>query len=557
MRINHNIAALNTYSRLAQATTAQSKSLEKLSSGQRINKAGDDAAGLAISEKMRAQIRGLNQASRNSQDGISMIQTAEGALNESHSILQRMRELAVQSANDTNTTQDRGEIQKEVNQLSSEINRIAGTTEFNKQTLLDGGQAGGSVKGISPAITKAGVDSTQASFTYEFADYCSFATACTIFLGGSDILGGCALGCASVVGATKELAAFINTHCSNWTAEAVGGKLKITAVAGGTKDGEAGNCTSALVFCGTAKTNLCYHMEMTCGVTACQQQQTITFTQEGIKEGLVINVGACSLGLYDSNSGKYADANDAARKLGTDCILDIHCDDATFTICAKDLVTNLLTAATFTGAGSGVTMCQIGDNTLKFCTDIACLAESMATKVSVKQVGTDTGSGTGVTLQIGANTNQTFNVSFENMTGQGIGITSEAAGSSATACNGNVAYFTAGTASVENNGTTNQFALDVSSAEKATNAISVIDDAITKVSGERSKLGAYQNRLEHTISNLDASSENMTAAESRVRDVDMAKEMMEFTKNNILNQAATSMLSQANQQPQGVLKLLG
>src|SRR5690606_16866103 len=130
MRINNNIAAMNTYSRLTSAQSAQSKSLEKLSSGLRINRAGDDAAGLAISEKMRGQVKGLNQAVRNAQDGISLIQTAEGALNETHSILSRMRELAVQSANDTNTDTDRGEIDKEMKQLSSEIDRIAGTTEF-------------------------------------------------------------------------------------------------------------------------------------------------------------------------------------------------------------------------------------------------------------------------------------------------------------------------------------------------------------------------------------------------------------------------------------------
>ncbi|WP_243290291.1 flagellin [Bacillus sp. FJAT-47783] len=150
MRINHNIAALNTYRQLNSASTAQSKSMEKLSSGLRINKAGDDAAGLAISEKMRGQIRGLDMASKNSQDGISLIQTAEGALNETHDILQRMRELAVQASNDTNTTSDREEIQKEINQMTSEINRIGNTTEFNTQKLLDGNKASSaqaSVKG--------------------------------------------------------------------------------------------------------------------------------------------------------------------------------------------------------------------------------------------------------------------------------------------------------------------------------------------------------------------------------------------------------------------------
>ena len=268
MRINHNIAALNTYRQLSSATNAQSKSMEKLSSGQRINRAGDDAAGLAISEKMRGQIRGLDQASRNSQDGISLIQTAEGALNETHAILQRMRELAVQGGNDTNTSDDRTQIQTEIDQLTKEVDRIANTTEFNTQNLLGG----------------------------------SFSA----------------------------------------------------------------------------------------------------------------------------------------------------------------------------------------------------------------------------TLQVGANDGQTINFSISKMDSTGLSI---------------------GTISVGSN-------------SAASSSISKLDEAIKTVSTQRSNLGALQNRLEHTINNLDTSSENLTAAESRVRDVDMAKEMMNQTKNSILSQAAQSMLAQANQQPQGVLQLL-
>ncbi|MFY0761540.1 flagellin [Metabacillus dongyingensis] len=154
MRINHNIAALNTYNKLNSASTAQSKSMEKLSSGLRINRAGDDAAGLAISEKMRGQVRGLDQASRNAQDGISLIQTAEGALNETHDILQRMRELSVQSSTDTNTVTDRGELQKEFNQLAKEVTRISATTEFNSQKLLDGSDADGKVFHIGSNATQ-------------------------------------------------------------------------------------------------------------------------------------------------------------------------------------------------------------------------------------------------------------------------------------------------------------------------------------------------------------------------------------------------------------------
>jgi flagellin len=270
MRINHNIAALNTYRQLSTAANSQSKSMEKLSSGLRINRAGDDAAGLSISEKMRGQVRGLEQASRNAQDGISMIQTAEGALNETHSILQRMRELAVQGANDTNTTEDRDAIEAELDQLTSEIDRIAGQTQFNKKNLLDGS-------------------------------------------------------------------------------------------------------------------------------------------------------------------------------------LD-------------------------------------------------------------------------ATLQIGANDGQDINITIGTMNATAL-----------TVADANISVDTAANASA---------------------SIANLDSAIEAVSTQRSSLGAYQNRLEHTINNLDTSAENLTASESRIRDVDMAKEMMNQTKQSILAQASQAMLAQANQQPQGVLQLL-
>lgn len=269
MRIQHNISALNTHRQLAFNNTQTAKNLEKLSSGFRINRAGDDAAGLAISEKMRGQIRGLEMATKNAQDSISLIQTAEGALTETHAILQRMRELAVQSANDTNTQEDRDALQAEVNQLISELNRIANNTEFNTQKLLDG---------------------------------------------------------------------------------------------------------------------------------------------------------------------------------------------------------------TFSGK----------------------------------------------TFHIGANSGQAITLTINTMTAGGLGVSG----------------------------------LSISSQAAADSAITTINDAIETVSSERAKLGAVQNRLEHTINNLGATQENLTAAESRIRDVDMAKEMMEFTKNNILMQAAQAMLAQANQQPQGVLQLL-
>jgi len=377
MRINQNISAMNTYSRLTAANTAKSNSLAKLSSGLRINKAGDDAAGLAISEKMRGQVSGLNQAAKNAQDGISLIQTAEGALNETHSILQRMRELAVQSANDTNTDTDRGEIQKEMDQLAEEITRVANNTEFNTQNLLDG--------------------------TYS-------------------------------------------------------GKFHIGANNGQNMELEIGDMRSATLKVDGAGANAV-------ASTATLEGQTIEAT-----DGKSYNISFVGDSITAGNEVVTANGTDISVTI-QDGVSDI-----------EDILAALNTevgAGTFTT--SGVTTTAVNDGS------------------------TATFSG----------------------------------GSEAIAANAN------GGAGI-----------NVSTQENADKAITVIDAAISSVSTERSKLGAVQNRLDHTINNLTATSENLSAAESRIRDVDMAQEMMQFTKNNILSQAATSMLAQANQMPQSVLQLL-
>ncbi len=313
MRINHNIAAINAYRQLSQNNNTVSKHLEKLSSGLRINRAADDAAGLAISEKMRSQIRGLDVAERNALDGISLIQTAEGALTETHSILQRMRELAVQASNGTMTDGDRVAIQSEVNQLTDEINRIGNTTSFNTRTLIDG------------SLDKK-PDGTPVEFSFQ-------------------------------IGANE------------------GEELKIN----------------------------------------------------------IKDTRAQALGLS-------------------------HKTQTTSTIKAKDGTTDL--------------------------------------KVVYSQSSTIT------------------------------------------------------------NGTDTEYVISLSTEEDAAKAISIIDNSISLISDERAKLGAVQNRLEHTVNNLGTANENLTSAESRVRDVDMALEMANYTKNNIINQSATAMLAQANQLPQGILQLL-
>ena len=392
MRINHNLQAMNTYRQLTINTGNGQKSLEKLSSGLRINRAGDDAAGLAISEKMRGQIRGLNQASRNSQDTISLIQTAEGALNETHSILQRMRELAVQSANDTNTDADRKELQAEVKQLQSELDRIGNTTEFNTKKLLDG----------------------------------------------------------SAVGVREKIEGTLSINNNSKAAIAT---FSAAAAAAATSSEYNGAITIVKI-----------------------NQATAAFTAADYK---------------------------VIGKDGKDIALDAA--DINITTAGISIGANIITAAT----SIGLTI-----------NDMA-VGESI-TLVFGKAEDATNDLKNSIMAQIGANSGQTMFVSMGDMRAKALGVDT----------------------------------LDISTKWGAANSIETVNNAIAQVSHQRSSLGAIQNRLEHTINNLDTASENLQASESRIRDVDMAKEMMEYTKNNILTQAAQAMLAQANQAPQGVLQLL-
>jgi len=462
MRINHNISALNTYRQLTLNTTAGSKSLEKLSSGYRINRAGDDAAGLAISEKMRGQIRGLEMAQKNAQDGISLIQTAEGALNETHSILQRMRELAVQASNETNTGDDRKELQKEIEQLKSEIDRISDTTEFNTKKLLNGGL--GAV-GTSTDSSKIAVVSASG---LKAGDYdIEITTAAT----QATLTGGVAVADDSVaagLGLDNTTEVYIN----------------------GTKIDFTGAETKAEILSAiNAKSDVT-------GVTASwDTSNNLVLTSEEYGEGQTITVSGADAATLFGASPTFVDGVNAVA-----------------TVDVKDSAGNVVeTYAGIEGQGRNLVF-QGAEFELKG-------AATDKETITVSQVG--------ARLQIGANSEQEMVIDVSEM-------------------------------STKTLGNSNNKIKDVNilTTDGAQTAITTIDDAIKQVSAERSKLGAFQNRLEHTINNLGASAENLTAAESRIRDVDMAKEMMEFTKQNILTQAAQAMLAQANQQPQGVLQLL-
>ncbi|SHI04963.1 flagellin [Clostridium intestinale] len=405
MIINHNMNAMNAHRQMIGNTASAGKSMEKLSSGLRINRAGDDAAGLAISEKMRGQIRGLDQASRNAQDGISLIQTAEGALQETHSILQRMKELATQSSTGTlDDSVDRVAIQSEVDKLKEEVDRISSTTNFNGIKLLDGSIGAGStsISGYDKTLALTAAKATVTSIT------------------GVD---------------AKATDTVIAT--------ATGSKVSFT-----TTDA-AGNATTKVV-------NI---------ADVLKDKATGGTFASGVGNQGVIDLTSVGLGRIEFTS------TDAA--------------DTTAANLATGIQTFFNTAQTVTGTA---------------------------------------GAGGSLTLQVGDSTDaaQKVSVDISSMSAASLGLGS----------------------------------LDVKSQSTATSAIDSVKNAINQVSTQRATLGATQNRLEHTINNLGTTSENLTAAESRIRDVDMAKEMMNFSKNNILSQAAQAMLAQANQQPQGVLQLL-
>jgi flagellin len=419
MIINYNSMASNALRQLNINQNAQAKSMAKLSSGLRINTAADDAAGLAISEKMKGQIRGLDQASRNAQDGISLVQTAEGGLNETHDILQRMRELAVQSSNDTNTDQDRQNIQSEMNQLESEIDRIGNTTQFNTKNLLDGSM-GKAVNGAVANVTS-------------------------------------------------------NTG------------LRVTDA-------------NTAVTTGTALTSLLDSNGNSLGIQS-TDTVTISYVKNGTTVSNTFSVGVLTLNALGTTDGSTLNGDLSVAMDGTN---------------AKQLNVTAATAGT-AGAINGLSITIKDSNG-----NVRTSASNTLSNFTETRAAADNRTDGTATLLIGANGGQSLSVDINDMRAQALGV----------------------------NG------LQVTTQSQANTAIKVIDNAIQKVSAERAKLGAFENRLDHTINNLNTSSQNISDAQSRIADVDMAKEMMNQSKSSVLAQAAQAMLAQANQQPQQVLQLL-
>ncbi|MDF2538838.1 MAG: hypothetical protein K0S76_1859 [Herbinix sp.] len=514
MRINHNISALKANNQLSRTNNLLDSSLEKLSSGFRINSAADDSAGLAISEKMRTQISGLDQATRNASDGISVIQTAEGALVEVESMLQRMRELAVQSANGTYTTEDRVAIQAEIDQLNEEITRISETTEFNTMTLLDGNIDRKSYSSNNK-VGLVSLSDTVAVGSYSLTVNQDARQAVVVGLGTSFAttpqqrkIDGTETGTVNVNGeevtvnkndTVDEVFQKIRDACDN-----VDVNVFAVAAAG------APSTTANLDLGGYTSKQL-----------ANGDKLVFVSRDYGSKEKIDIycdNPKLCTiLGL--TINGANATGIDAKATLAINTPTSKFNNTATVSVSGNQV--------SVTDRNDFKMVFEISPGTVQTAFDDLTVGQTMAdltapgggTPQPVTMTVLDAGP---MDLQIGANEGQTMAVRIPKVTPQTLGVDK----------------------------------INIGTAAGAQEAIGLLDTAINTVSAIRSKLGAYQNRLEHSISNLDVTSENMTESLSRIEDVDMAEEMAEYTQKNVLAQAGTSMLAQANQRPQTILSLL-
>lgn len=465
MRINTNLAALNAWRNLTANGVNLQKSLEKLSSGFRINRAADDAAGLAVSEKMRAQIRGVNMSIKTSQDGISLLQTAEGALTESHSMLQRMRELAVQSSTSTLQDADRALLQEEFSQLQSEITRIGNATQFNGKNLLDG-SAGVSVTTSSTFVSNlSGTGDTQAA-TYSISGV-TLATKGDVFLYDYD-------------GTTA--ATFSGTSDTFATAQTVTVNGKSYSFAAGTT----------------------------------VQSAIDTLNTDTATTKVVASFGTSGIKFATSDPG-------SAQKvtLTSNLATTLTTDSAVLTAAVTSSTESGTDAQIGTVGGAAVNYEAVGNKITVLSGNAKGLSLTVA-GTTATAFNVTVGTNGSLSIQTGSQAGQSLNIGISDMRASALGVNT----------------------------------LSIGTSTGASSAITSLDTAINTVSTQRAKLGAYQNRLEYTVSSQSATAENLSAAESRIRDVDMAAEMANFTKWQILSQASTAMLAQANQSTQGVLTLL-
>ena len=479
MVVQHNMQAANANRMLNITTSAQSKSTEKLSSGYRINRAADDAAGLTISEKMRKQIKGLDRASTNAEDGVSAVQTAEGALTEVHSMLQRMNELATQSANGTNSKTDRKAIQDEIDQLTTEIDRVSETTKFNETYLLKGD---GSEKEYNVNAHDAGIDGVTLT---DNRDGTVGVTLKTLAAGDKVNIAGKQY----TIGAVEaDVTKAVGTPKKGDTVKV--GNAEYTYEDGNSVDSAgtkvaAGWYASGTDFKTDTKANWDKAKKDTADLAVAGASVTV--------KGKTFNV------INDANTADGVDDKDSSVITAGK---------------AYQLQTAEIVKASSIGADTAATNATNANDAYDTATTTFTLNKGT---VSYKD-------GLSFNLHVGADADMTnkITVNIDSMNSAGLGIKG----------------------------------IKADTEQDATYAIDAIADAISTVSSQRSALGAVQNRLEHTINNLDNVVENTTSAESRIRDTDMAEEMVNYSKNNILAQAGQSMLAQANQSNKGVLSLL-
>ena len=560
MRVQHNIMAMNAYRNYTNNVSAMKKNLERLSSGYRINRAGDDAAGLAISEKMRAQITGLETAQKNAKDGISLVQTAEGALQEVHDMLNRMVELATQSANGTyDNTTDRAQLQKEVEQLKSEINRIADSANFNGIQLLDGSMELGSNNMTNTDITNihdgtTALEAAKTVFTLDFTGYTAYSTQDTQI---EFSIAGASLGELDFNGAISgtEIAAKIYENMQEIEIDGImydislvgDGKLQFTSQEFPTTPTLATALSvevtenDAIIKGATAGTdpgtagNNAHGIQVTFqnlgSPAAGSVLATGSFELNDIKDGSLIKIGDTTYVFAVGANSKYKTAANVV-------------DLTAFRSSDDDL--NIYAAAYLSKAAESNAMVKVEAN-----------GNNATIILTEKEGGIDRSkwdvTGTDPTLDdiedaTWKSTTGEYFVQQGNVTKDGlmlqIGDTSD---------NFNQLRVSIGDCHTLSLGLDG---INIANQNDASTAINTIKAAINKVSDVRGTLGATQNRLEHTINNLSVMTENIQDAESTIRDTDVAEEMMAYTKNNILIQSAQAMLAQANQIPQGVLQLL-
>ena len=575
MVVQHNLTAMNSNRMLGLTTTSQAKSTEKLSSGYKINRAADDAAGLSISEKMRKQIRGLTQASLNAQDGISAVQTAEGALTEVHDMLQRMNELAVKASNGTMSEDDRSYVQNEIDQLVTEIDRVSETTKFNETYLLKGaGDKSATVKAdatIGTTSSEATVTAAKgniysgtiasglasgtedtATVTYKDAEG-NTRTKEVTFKAGADAEA-TAKNLAKAIEDDKDLGRIFNASADK------SGKLTVESKLNGNKTDDSKNAVTGITFKSTAGA---LKTDITGATTEAATGESVTFTLTNkaganqLQDGNSITIDGKTY-TYDSNKASTTDDANTFKSL--DELQKLLGDDYKVSVEITATKTSQKWKVDPTGGASAAI--KDGDEVVTTeKTDLAAASKTSAlgtiTATNGTNAFTDVAKPTGNTA--GTQVTYTDKVITLNIARKAAVETSDAltlslqVGADSTDENKiSVDIESMGAKSLGIDG----LKVDGTNSTNADNAIDTIAAAIQKVSTQRSSLGAVQNRLEHTINNLDNVVENTTSAESQIRDTDMATEMVKYSNNNILAQAGQAMLAQANQSNQGVLSLL-